>query len=433
MSKKRLLGLSVAGCVLLVAAWFGVRLRDAERANELTLRAQRLLDPPLREASSFQDVRAGEARELCEEAQALAASGARAALLAEARSIEQWQHGAYARAEQELAGVASGERSPRLQIFSAALALARKDPLEAQRRLAGLPSASQNEPRALLVQSDIARALGREDAALAAAEGGLAREPDSATLLERRGLAYELLGDPAHALADLERAGQLDRHASSALLALGRVRRANGDLSGAILAFHEAAQRDPNDAEAWLASGVCRAALGDAVSAQVDLERAAELAPTRADPLIALGDLDAARGELAAAERRYRAAALLDRDNATARVKLGNALLRRGAAQEAASTFRAAIERRAELSAAHNGLGAALLAQGDLVAAESELKAAAALDPHDANPLLNLARLYKRRGDAVALADALAQAETRDPHLLIASSAAAAPHPAAQP
>jgi Flp pilus assembly protein TadD len=428
MGKKRLLGLSVAGCVLLTAAWLSVRLRDAELASDLTLRAQRLLDPPLREAGSFQDVRAGEARALCEEAQALAASSARAALLAEARSIEHWQRGAYARAEEELASVASGERSARLIIFSAALALARKDPLEAQRRLATLPSADQAELRALLVQSDIARALGRGDEALAAAEGGLASDPDSAALLERRGLAYELLGDPVHARADLERAAQLDRHGSSALLALGRVRRANADLTGAVLAFHEATQRDPTDAEAWLSSGVCRAALGDATSAQVDLERAAELAPTRADPLIALADLDTARGDLAAAERRYRAAVLLDRDNTTARVKLGNALLRRGATQEAATAFRAAIERRAELSAAHNGLGAALLAAGDLATAESELKAAATLDPHDANPLLNLARLYKRRGDAAALADALAQAETRDPHLLIASSTAATPH-----
>jgi tetratricopeptide (TPR) repeat protein len=428
MGKKRLLGLSIAVGVLLSAAWLGVRIRAAEQADDLTLRAEHFLAPPLREASSFQDLRASEARALCDEAQTLAPSAARAALLAEARSLEQWQRGAYPRAEALLAEIPVAQRSARVIVFSAALALARKDPLEAQRRLGTLPSKSESTPRTLLVRSDVERALGRADAALAAAEGGVAIDPESAALLERRGLAYELLGDPVRARADLERAAQLDRHSNTALLALGRVLRANGELSNAVLAFHEAAQRDPNDAEAWLGSGVCRAALGDTASAQVDLERAGELAPTRADPLEALADVDTARGDLPAALRRYRAAVLLDPGSATARVKFGNALLRSGQVQEAAPAFRAAIERRPDLSAAHNGLGAALLAQGDLAGAESELKTAARLDLNDAHPLLNLARLYKRRGDPTALADALAEAEARDPHLLIASSSRVAPH-----
>ena len=415
MRKKTGVGLLAGGVVLLFAAGGALWLRRVERARELNERAQRLLHPPLTEAASWRELRASEAREFAEEAESLAPSARGAGLLREARIAQQLQRGDFAEAERLLASAPAQPRKPGLILLSAALALAQRRAPLAQLRLDALPPALRDEPQALIVRSDIARALGHAEAALVAAESGIARAPRSAALFERRGLARELLADPAGARADLERAAALDRQSDGALLSLGRLRRSAGDLTGAVLAFHEATQRQPDDAEAWLGSGVCRAALGDLVSARVDLERAGALAPARAEPLIALADVDANEGDLEGALRRYRAAVLLDPDSVAARVKLGNTLLRSGAAQDATPAFRAAIERRPDLAAAHNGLGAALLAQGELIAAEDELKRAAELDPNDANPLLNLARLYKRRGDSALLADALAQAEARDP------------------
>jgi tetratricopeptide (TPR) repeat protein len=421
MRKRIALGLLVATSVI-VSVWIGLRIRDFERAAALVQSARRLLDPPLAEAASFVDVRAVEARDLAESAQAISPSSEAAALLNEANVIVRMQRGNYDQAEALLTRSRSAGDQPQLMLLSATLAALRKDDKTAQAWLNRLPPMAAGEPRALMLRSDIARSSGRADEALHYAELGLTQAPRSAALEERRGLADELLGNLAGAHKSFETALALDRHMSSPALSLGRVLRAQGDISGAVLAFREATQRDPEQAEAWLGSGVCRAQLGDHVAARIELEHAAQLSSKRAEPLIALADLDVSEGDLPQAVQRYRTALLIDPDSAAARVKLGNTLLRSSAVADASAVFRSAIEQRPELAAAHNGLGAALLSQGDLEHAEHELKTAAELDPQDAHPLLNLARLYKRRGDTTALANALSQAEARDPRLVIASS-----------
>lgn len=412
MHKNARVGLLVA-CGVAISLWLAMRAQRAEEANSLALRAERLLHPPLTEAAGARDVRAREARELCEESLALVDSEAARRLLVEARSSELLQRGEYDRAEAALAASPLREQDPQLLLLSAAVALGRSNAGAAQAWLDRLPASEKASVRSLIVQSDVSRALGRADQALAAAQSGIAQQPNLAALYERRGLAYEMAGATEQARSDLQHAAQLDRRSSAALLALGRLLRGRGELQAAVLAFHEAAQRHPDDAEAWLGSGVCRAALGDTTAARVDLERAAELAKTRAEPLIALADLDIADKQIQNALGRYRAALLLDPSSALGRIKLGNALMRAGAVAEAIPVFRAAIERRPDLAAAHNGLGAAFVAQGELASAEAELKDAARLDPNDPHPWLNLARLYKQRGDSAAHEAALAHAQSR--------------------
>jgi tetratricopeptide (TPR) repeat protein len=407
-----LLGLCV-GCGVVLSVVVARRLERADEARALEARSLRLLRAPLQDAPSLRDLRAREARELLEQAQELSAEPARDLLVTEARSIELLTRGELARATQLLAE--PRQHAPRLRAIAAAAALARGEANIAQAELAQLPGALQAEPRLLLLRSDIARALGRADLALAAAQSGVERHGELAPFFERRGLAHELLGDHNLAQADLERAADLDRRSTGALLALGRLQRNAGALSPAILAFQAALQRNPNEGEAWLGSGVCRQAIGDYVAARIELERAADLQPTRAEPLIALADLDIAEKNLNAALRRYRAAVLLDPNSALGHVKLGNALMRAGAAPQALPQFQAAIAQRPDLAAAHNGLGAALVAQGDLAGAETALHAATRLDPADAHPWLNLARLYKRRGDGAAESAALSAAQERDP------------------
>ena len=413
-----------------VAATLAYRARRAEQAQQLVVRAERLVHPPLSDATSWQEVRASEAVELLEEARELSPSPELDDLLVQAEVIQLLQRGSVAAATERLAALPAGHDDADHVVLRASVALAAKDSAAAERMLSKLSGRAAEQPRVWLLRSDLARARGQADGALASAEHGLTLAPKSAALHERRGLAYELLGDLPRARADLEQAASLEAHGTSALLALGRVLRDSGAFREAVLAFHSASQRNPADAETWLGSGVSRAALGDFVSARVDLERAAELAPRRTEPLLALADVDVEQGELATALGRYRAAALLDPNSAVARVKLGNALLRSRNVDAAVTEFRAAIERRPDVGAAHNGLGVALLERGELNQAENEFKLAAELDPHDAHPMLNLARVYKRRGDSPQLANALAQAEARDPHLRVTSDSANAKHEA---
>jgi superkiller protein 3 len=415
MRKSAWLGL-LAACGVLLGGWLAVRAQRAEQAHALTDRARHLLQPPLREAASLRDIRGREARELLEEAHELSPLSEHEPLIALARAFELYSKERYAAAEQALASQKL-DRPDTLQLM-AAIKLARGDARAAQALMSR--TSDTTDPRAALVRSDIARALGRGDLALASVEGFIQADSPSAALYERRGLAHELLGNLSQASADLARAAELDRKSTSSLLALGRLERQAGRLSRAIVAFHEASQRAPDEAEAWLGAGVCRAALGENVAARMDLERAAGAAPTRTEPLVALADLDVAEHNLAGALRRYRAAVLLDPKSSIARVKLGNTLMRAGEIALAMPEFRAALADRPDLAAAHNGLGAALFAQGDLDGAEAELKSAAELDPKDAHPWLNLARLYKRRGDDRALESALERARERDPANVLA-------------
>jgi tetratricopeptide (TPR) repeat protein len=413
MPKAVTVSLLVAAGVL-VSVVISMRVQHQEHATELLRRSERLLHPSLSEGNSLGELRAREARELIEEAQALAPAPTGAALLLEARVLERLQRAHVDQATALLAAVSMPARDAAWLRLSALVALERRDALGAQAFLQALPRAAQDDPHTLLLRSDVARALGRSDEALRTAQSALELEPKSAALFERRGLAHEMLGELGAARADLAHAVELDSRGSSALFALGHLLRNMGELQSALLAFQEATQRNPEDAEAWLASGVCRVGMGDRVSARVELERAATLAETRAEPLLALADLDLEEGALPAALRRYRAAALLDKTNAVAQLKLGNALMRSGSVAAAVQAFRAALQQRPDLAAAHNGLGAALIAMGDLQGAEDTLKTAARLDPADAHPWLNLARVYKRRGDNVSLADALARAEDRE-------------------
>jgi tetratricopeptide (TPR) repeat protein len=408
----RKLGWLLVAAVSVVLGVFALqRARDSEQADALSAQAERLLDPPLAQASAPRELRARDARTLAEQAHALSPSARTALLVAHARALELLQRDDPRGARRALAKLPTG--APGIALLRAEIELADSQLSAAERALQPLLAASSSDPRALELGSDVARAQGRADLALSLAERAVSARP-SRLSYERRGLAHELAGDLPAARADLERAASLDPKPSAPLLHLGRVLRQQGELSAAVLAFHGAAERNPNDAEAWLSSGICRSLLGDWVGARVDLERAEALAPTRVDPLIALGDLAAAQGNWQDAERRYRAATQLRPEHALAWLRLGNGLMRNGRAADAVHWYRSAIERDPSLAAAHNGLGAALHAQGDGVGARQELELAAKLDPNDPNPLYNLARVHRRNGDEQSAEHALDQAHERE-------------------
>lgn len=411
--RRKALWIAAIGASILGA---GALIRQAglsERAGELSKRAARLLHPPFAESPAFADMRATEARLLVEEAEELATNNETRRLWIEARAVELLQRGDPAGARTELARI-EPKAMEAVRVLRAAIEFADAK-LDAANTLLEPALQAATDQRAFAIASDIARAQGRGDRALELADRGLAidRAHEAAALLERRGLAQELLGNLSSARDDLRRAAQIDLRPTSALLQLGRVLRDLGDMQGAVLAFSGAAQRNPRESEAWLGSGICRSALGDRAGARVDLERAEELAPTRAAPLIGLGDIDITEHALDAAERHYRVATQLEPNLALGWLKLGNTLMRKGQTSAASAAFRTAIERQPELAAAHNGLGAALSAEGNSEGARAELEEAAKLDPKDPNPLLNLARLYRQQGDAAAADNALAQAQAR--------------------
>ena len=419
---KTSLGILVFLVGLAGAGWFGQRMRSTHDARELVARAEGLLAEGVEKAPTLPDLRATEARKLCEEAQNLEPSAQTQALAHAARAVELFARGEHGRAQQERGLARSAlPNMPLLELLDVVMARERGEREQARLQIAHLLERYPANARGLLVAADLAREDGHSDEALALLTRALKTHPKASVLYEHRGLAHELLADPAAARADFEAAAKADRNAVAPLLHLGRMLRDAGDPRAAIFAFRSASQRDARSVDAHVGMGVCRNEIGDRVGARMDFEEAFALDPERVEPHLALGDLDLADQHLDSALLHYRRAVQLDKRHAAAWVKLGNALVRAHAADQAALAFQTAIKLAPDLAQAHNGLGAALLTFGDTRAAETELGTAAALDPRDPNPLLNLALLRKHSGNARGAEAALAQARERDPRLALAS------------
>jgi tetratricopeptide (TPR) repeat protein len=278
------------------------------------------------------------------------------------------------------------------------------------------------------------------------------------------GAEYAVAGDPAAALAELERAWELleqdperDTYQFAPALAnrLVRATRACGRPREAIERAEQALERFPGFTDLVLEQGAAYAQLGDWERATALYERCIAMgdAPSRYTatvgcgsylPMIALGELRLARGEAEQAKELLErcvsehpafiggvlpyASALLacgaqpeqvvseverrvPDPSATARFLLGTALYEGGAAQAGEQQFRIVLERQPHSGRARVALGETLLAQRRYAEA-----AAVACEIHTEDPLAIMAcrsELFARvaGGDRAGAGAALARAQ----------------------
>lgn len=420
--RRRVLVVSFVFSVLSGAIAFGwTQYRDLS-ADDLVERAEARLRAPLREAPGLVRVQASTAVSLLERAQELGRRDDELlGRLAYARALEDYQRGDLVLAEGELTTARHRlGQDVDLDVLAAAVARGRQRLEEARVRIERALELDPEHMRARLLAADMA--LDAEDGRTACAHLDVivAREPGVAAVLNRRGLARELLGDEEGAEADYRSAVGIEPRSQDAWINLGRVYRRDGRHRDALWAFERAVAAAESHSDAHLGRGLARAATGDVRGAQTDFVRAAELAPNDAEPLLALGDLLRDLGQTEDAVETYRRAIAREDADAASWLKLGNALALLERYEEAARAFGEAIGRAPDLAAAHNGLGASLMHLEEPRQARAALARAAELDAHDPNPLMNLALLHERAGDTVAARDAWTRALERDPSSVIA-------------
>jgi Flp pilus assembly protein TadD len=129
-------------------------------------------------------------------------------------------------------------------------------------------------------------ASGRRDDAMRHADEALRVDPGSADALEARGMLRLRGGDPAGALADLERAETLDPRNALVPAFLGAAQLALGRPGAAEPAFARALALDPDQTTAIAGSAILRLRGGDASGADALLARIARYADDAA-PLVA--------------------------------------------------------------------------------------------------------------------------------------------------
>ena len=140
-----------------------------------------------------------------------------------------------------------------------------------------------------------AQALGRSDTAMAraACHALLREEPDNADALNLLGLCEAQAGNPAAAIAALERAVAANPAYGNAWRNLAALRDTTGDASGAALALAEALARDPKAGYAdWYALGVRLHGTGQPGRAAAAFAQALKQRP---DDLAALNNLAVAQ------------------------------------------------------------------------------------------------------------------------------------------
>jgi Flp pilus assembly protein TadD len=420
---RRLAIIVTASAICTSAGAVGFGIWRSQTANELVHSARARLEASFIEAPTIDRLQASTAISLLERARSLGRDDSEIrGLIDYAEAIEDFQRGDLVLAEGELA-TALTHLGPTadLHVLAAALSRGRLLHREARAEVDMALAIDSEHPRARFLAADLALDAGEGRQAREHFETLREREPRSAVVLNRLGLAREQMGDASGAEEAFRAATELEPLGHEPWINMGRLLRVARRHEEARHAFDEAITRAPAHGGAHLGRGLARAATGNLEGAVSDFERAAELLPNDAEPVLALGDLMRDLGRVEEAVRLYREAIEREDADSASWLKLGNALTLLEDYEAGASAFREAIVRAPTLAAAQNGLGACLMHLGRSADAITALESAASLDPSDPNPLMNLALLSERSGDLRAARTAWERVLERDPSSSVAT------------
>ena len=209
-----------------------------------------------------------------------------------------------------------------------------------------------------------------------------------AAYINRSG-GYRAKGDLDRAIADLDKALQLNAKSHRALTERASIYHAKGDLDRAIADYNRVLRLDKNLAAAY--GGRARAYLG--------------------------------KGELDKALADFGEAARLDPQSASLYLDRAAIYLAKSNLDQAIADYDKAIERDPKLAVAHNNRGLAFSAKGELDKALADFDVALRLDPKFADAFLNRANVFREKHDLERARQDFQAALRLDPKLASAKEA----------
>jgi tetratricopeptide (TPR) repeat protein len=271
-------------------------------------------------------------------------------------------------------------------------------------RVANSPSdaAKRSQVDDLFARAHAEQAQGRLAEAEATCRALLALDEDHAGAWHLRGIIAFRAGDPAAALAHIERAAALAPEKADIRNSLGFALRALHRDKEAEAAFRDAVRFDPDFLEAHYQLGNLLRETKRHSDAEASYRRVLALAPAHVQ---AHNNLGAALGEqrrFEEAAEAFRKATDLRPEYAEAHSNLAHALRAMGQAEEAAAACRRAIALAPRLAVAHLNLGLALQDLGRMDEALASFRRAGALDPDYSMATACEAMLHLLRGNLAA-------------------------------
>jgi len=229
----------------------------------------------------------------------------------------------------------------------------------------------------------------------------LTHMPDDVRTITALGTALDGEGDWQQALAEYQKALEIDSEYADARYDLAHLEFKHASYAEAEQQYRHLIVEDPKDASAHNELGGVLVATNRLAEAQLEFEAAIALDPGNFDALYNLAGIEADNNHLARAAELLQQA-LKQRDDVDAHQLLGNIYVQSARLADALQQFEAVQHLRPRDTVAHRQLAQLYAQMGQLRDAISEQNAVLALDPTNADDWNNLGVLHARDGNVAS-------------------------------
>jgi tetratricopeptide (TPR) repeat protein len=240
---------------------------------------------------------------------------------------------------------------------------------------------------------------GKDHSSVEGCTAFIHKNPRNAVAYYNRGNAYKAKGDLDRAIADYNKAIEIDLRYAHAYNNRGIIYKDRGDLDRAMADYNRAIDINPQYALAYNNRGIAYKAKGDNDRAMADYNRAIDIDPQYALAYTNRGIIYKDRGDLDRAISDYTRAIDLDPKQAVAYNSRGLAYRAKGDSDRAISDYTRAIDLDPKQAVAYNNRGISYKTKGDSDRAMADYNRAIDINPQYALAYSNRGIIYKDRGD----------------------------------